>query len=229
VLELKRKAMVIATLALTTLLWVGRAFPAVQMEKYVARVGISSPQVAEVSASIAVKGTPVTAKSATVVCRLVRYPQQEIERFEVEDGAGRILPVTILSVDGALEARLPAGSEIPNQYLVLYSVTSTRQLRRIPLAVVDVPPSTAEGSVELQTILSADYVAAGSSFPAMEWRDRQHGFARLNAIPSVVVLNAKHISRVSILDRLLDMSTISTLLMFSFVLVSSLVWYLRSR
>ena len=228
-LEHKGKATIIAAVAVTLLLCADRALSAVQLEKYVARVGISSPQAADVSVSVSVKGRATTANSESLLCRLVKYPQQEIDKLQAEDSNGRVLPVTMLSLDGAVEARLPAGYEVPTQYSVRYSVTSPRQLRRIPLAVVDVPPSASEGAIEIQTALASDYVSVGTSFPAMEWRDHQHGSTHLGSVPSVVVLNVKHIRDVSSFDRLFDVSTISTLLMFSFVLISSFVWYLRSR
>src|SRR4051794_39055596 len=98
------------------LLCMGTAFPAAQLEKYRAQIAVSSPQTADVSVSVEMKGIPNGTKSLQLVSRLVRYPQQEIAQLTVENASGQLLPVTIVPVDGALEVRLIAGVDPPSQY-----------------------------------------------------------------------------------------------------------------
>jgi len=182
-----------------------------------------SPNRANVSVEF--RNSPFKAqKVVPLTMRLVHYPSQTIERIN----SGTSIPLNFSDVGGTFQISTPSPADVPS-YRISYEVTGRRPLRRIPLSVPDMPIDCSREPVAIEVVLPTDYVSVGSTFPMLQWKDTTHAEAHLNAIPSVLLLQAKKASDVTFTDRWLDTSKLSTIFMFSFLLVASLIWYMRSR
>jgi hypothetical protein len=129
---------------------------------------------------------------------------------------------------GALLVRLPfLKSTAPLE--IRYSVVSSDLLRRIPLPVVSVPPLPQERPVTVEANLPEGFVAIGEGFPALTWKNTNHGEVQSPAVPSFLVLEMERTGSVTWRSRLLTPSGLSTVGMFVLLCTGSLAWYLRTR
>ena len=194
-----------------------------RLQQYVARVHFTSASAADISVAVQLKGD---IRPSSPACRLVRYPKETIFSVSVMSGSSEV-PVTTVERDGVLEVR--PTDKLPNDYTVRYSVRSNESLRRIPMATIDPPPVSESAAVQVSVELMPGTEAIGGTFPAMTWQDATHGTARLSAVPSLVLLDAKRPEEVTFGDRWLTTTNVSTVAMFGFILLGSIIWYTRSR
>lgn len=141
---------------------------------------------------------------------------------------GATIPHTVKQSFGALLIELPV-LESPAPIEIRYVVASNDPLQRVPLPVISVPPLAQQRPVTVEANLPEGIVAIGEGFPALTWKNANHGEARSPAVPSFLILEMKPLGSITWSSHLLTPSGLSTLGMFVLLSAGSLVWYLRNR
>ncbi len=197
---------------------------AVHLREYHAVVSFSSPGDANVRATM--KLEPAVLPQRLLI---VYQPGQTVRQLLARQGSTAIQVETTYS-PGAMAITVPENVGAPGADLeIYYSVHADRRLTRVPLPVLNAPPRPQERQVLIEASLAEGMVAIGEGFPALSWRDHQHGEAKLAAVPSVLAIETRAAGGVSWFDVVTTPAALTTSAMCGLLLLGSACWYARAQ